>query len=136
MGFRGIVGVAICIIAVAMAGCGSSGAGSDEDQVRQTSSDFLDAIRDQDGDRACDLLSEQARERVDRFARRFGQTTETDTDCAKIMDLARHQFPSDFHIVNVDVDSDKATASADGEFSVRLPLTREGDDWKVNKSDY
>jgi hypothetical protein len=124
---------------VVLAGCGPSGGeSSDDDQVRQTASDFLDAVRDGDGARACDLLGEEAREKVERFARQYGRTLDSPTDCAKVLELSQAQYPSDFRIVNIDIDGGQATASADGgiDGSVEVPLVKDGDDWKVDQSDF
>lgn len=123
---------------VVLAGCGADGGeSSDEDQVRQAASGFLDAVRDGDGARACDLLGEDAREKVERFAERFGRTLDSPTDCARILELSQSQYPSSFTIVNVDIDGGRATASADGvDGSVDVPLVKDGDDWKVDQSDF
>lgn len=122
---------------VAFAGCGG-GDGSDDEQVRDAASSFLDAVRDGDGARACDLLGEDARDKVERFAERFGRTLDSPTDCARVLELSQPQYPSDFEIVNVDIDGGRATASADGGIDgvVDVPLVKDGDDWKVDESDF
>src|SRR4051812_15512700 len=49
--------IVLCLVAAMLGGCGGGGEGSDEDQVREVVSAFVQAGKDRDAAEACSLLS-------------------------------------------------------------------------------
>lgn len=118
------------VVLVLAAGCG----GSQPDEVVR---DYLAAIVDRDGERACGQLSEALRADIERAraARRTGR------GCADIMELAAGLNPSltkrDVEDLEIRVreDGDRARATLENPFARReetLGLVKDGGGWKIS----
>lgn len=121
--------LALAALVLLAAGCG----GSDPDEVVR---DYLEAVVERDGARACDQLAEGLREEIERApaAREAGRS------CADVMELAAGLNPGltteDIDDVDVDVeqDGDEATARLENPLvgsEQTLDLVREDGDWKI-----
>jgi hypothetical protein len=124
-----LVLAALALLAV---GCGGSGSDAD-DAVR----DYLTAIVQQNGARACAQLTEELRRDIERSpaARVAGRS------CADVMGLAAGLNPGlsteDIHDLDIAVEEhgDKAVASLENPLSRReetIDLVRVGGDWKIS----
>ena len=118
------------VVLLLAAGCG----GSQPDEVVR---DYLAAIVERDGKRACDQLSEDLRADIKAApaARRTGR------DCADVMALAAGLNPSltkqDVEDLEIRVrqNGDRARATLENPFSRRretLRLVKDGGDWKIS----
>jgi Domain of unknown function (DUF4878) len=97
-----------------LAGCGAS----EEEQVRSTTTDFVEAIVEGDGDRACDLMTGQAR----RDALAAAAFTGGD-GCSGVMGSLRELFDDgelralrEFEIESVRIEGDRAEVTASESF--------------------
>ncbi len=123
---------ALAALALLAAGCGGSPPDPD-DVVR----DYLVAIVDRDGERACDQLSGELRADIEGApaAREAGRS------CADVMQLAAGLNPGlkeqDVEELEIRVveDGDRARATLQNPFSRReetLRLVRDGEDWRLS----
>jgi hypothetical protein len=133
---RTLSAVVLSFAALAAAGCGGSGGGGDdESQVKDALTNYTKAVADRDGDKACGLLTKDARTQIETLAKTMGtkncaDTLESVTKGASSSDLDKL---GDIEITTVTVDGDKATAKAKiaGEPETTANLIKEDGDWKV-----
>lgn len=120
----------VALLAVLVVGCGGS-------QPDQAVRDYLKAIAQRDGGRACDQLSPQLRADIERSpaASRAGRS------CADVMGLASGLDPAlstkevDELAIDVDESGDRATAQLKNPLSRRreaLELVKDDGDWKIS----
>ena len=131
MGRRAIrVGLAIALAAALVTGCG--GAGSDEDQVRDVVTSFVEAGKDRDAEEACSLLASDQVKAVERLG--------GGADCEQVLGgiLAKAQVSgTDLKIEDVRVEGDRATVDATVKASGASPraesilLIKEDGEWKL-----
>ena len=124
--------------ALGVSACGgddSGGGGDDESQIRAVVSDYAAAIADQDGDKACGFLTDQARESVEAA----GRSLQAD-GCADVMEKVLEQTSEadrddlkDIEVVSVEIDGDRATVrvKAGGDEGDPSTLVKEDGDWKI-----
>jgi hypothetical protein len=103
--------LATCALAVPVAGCG--GGGGDQDDIQGVVDDFSSALLDTDGNKVCDLLTENAIKEL------TGGTSRD--DCAKVIDDAGDPSDDDRkqlenpEVTDLKVDGDTATAKVQTE---------------------
>lgn len=135
-GWRAVAcSVALTLVAT-VAACGESESGDDagdaevEQRVETVYRQMVKAVYDGDAKRGCALISDVARRRIvkdDRSVRTCEEAFATRVD----PDALSENRPS---VVAVNVDGDRAVAVVKTRNSdrYRVPLVREGSDWKVN----
>jgi hypothetical protein len=122
--------LALAILALLAPGCG----GSDPDEVVR---DYFEAVVDRDGRRACDQLSRELRQDIER-APAVGGRGRT---CADVMELAASLNPGltkqdveDLDIT-VEEDGDRAVATLENPLARReetIDLVDEDGDWRIS----
>ena len=125
---RGAI-LAVCLAAL-LGGCGGGG-GSDEDQVRDVVTSFVEAGKDRDAAEACSLLSADQVKSVEQLG---------GGSCATILGgifSKARDIGTDVEIQDVRVEGDRATVDA----TVRAPgsqpkaesilVVRENGEWKI-----
>jgi hypothetical protein len=140
---RAAPAVTLALTAMLVGACGGGDDGpSEEDRVRETAQDFLDAIENGDGERVCELAGEDiqrgfrlvARMQGARFSGRegFGECPEAAEYVMARRELA---LPRGLEISNVAIHTDQATASLEGKGAQqgRLELDKIDSDWRVTK---
>jgi hypothetical protein len=110
----------------AFAGCGPFGGDSPEDVIK----DFSEAVADGDGEKACDLVTDEYREQElggDQCEEQVEQGAEAASD--EELDRLR-----DIEVSDVEEDGDKATAKvkAEGEDEDEVELEKVDGDWKLS----
>jgi hypothetical protein len=129
----------LAVVALVVPGCGGGGdkpPGEKEAGAAVTS--YAHAFGGGDGDKACALLTPDAR---DAFVKRVASLVGT-TDCAEAMaKLQSFAGPNvtgpfeDATVSDVQVDGDKATATlVAGGHSEKVTLELHGDDWLLTKA--
>jgi hypothetical protein len=114
--------VAAVAASALMAGCGGSGP---EDTVQ----DFIDAAKDGDGEKLCDLLVEDIRERVE---------SEASEGCPQALeqalgDEASRQEAADTEVKDSEEDGDEATVTVEGPNGEEdVQLRKEAGDWRIS----
>ena len=131
MGRRAIrVGLAIALAAALVTGCG--GAGSDEDQVRDVVTSFVEAGKNRDAEEACSLLSSDQVKAVERLG--------GGADCEQVLGgffANADAAGTEVKIEDVRVEGDRATVDATvkaGSFGPKaesILVVREGGEWKL-----
>ena len=131
MGRRAIrVGLAIALAAALVTGCG--GAGSDEDQVRDVVTSFVEAGKDRDAEEACSLLASDQVKVVERLGH--------GADCEQVLGgffANADAAGTEVKIEDVRVEGDRATVDATvkaGSFGPKaesILVVREGGEWKL-----
>ena len=107
--------VALPLIAlILLAGCGTS---DDRDQVRSTVERFYDAVRNDRGDEACNLLSEPAAKQLE---------SQTGQSCRGVITRPEYEGGS---VTDVDVAVTHAKVTLDGGESAFL--NRRSDGWRL-----
>jgi hypothetical protein len=121
---------ATAIVALAVAGCG--GGPSDKEKVETTVRDYFTAFADSDFDKACGELAEQTRAQLTKAARAKDCTAALARG-AQRADVKRFATKlRDVRVVSVDIKDKAATAKVRAiGATTTLPLTKEGDEWKV-----
>jgi hypothetical protein len=126
------------VVALAVTGCGGDDGSPGGGEVDEVVADYAQAFGGGDGDRACELLTEEAREA---FVKRVSSVVGT-TDCAEAMTkLQSFAGPSitgpfeDATVENVQVDGDRATADlvADGH-SEEVTLENVDGEWLLTRA--
>ena len=121
--------LAVAVATFAVAGCGGE---SDKEKVETTVRDYFTAFADSDFDKACGELAEPTREDLMKAARV--------EDCpaalkrgAERAEIKRFQSKlKEARVVSVDIKDRTATAKVRAlGATTSLPLTKEGDSWKV-----
>jgi hypothetical protein len=131
---------AAAILVLAIAGCGGDDGESapDDEQVNSAVTDYARAFGGGDGERACELLTPEAREA---FVKRVSSVVGT-TDCGEAMTkLQSFAGPNvtrpfeDATVENVRVDGDRATADlvADGH-TEQVTLESVDGEWLLTKA--
>ena len=131
MGRRAIrVGLAIALAAALVTGCG--GAGSDEDQVRDVVTSFVEAGKNRDAEEACSLLASDQVKAVERLG--------GGADCEQVLGgffANADAAGTEVKIEDVRVEGDRATVDATvkaGSFGPKaesILVVREGGEWKL-----
>src|SRR4051812_26258437 len=126
---RSAIAVAVAVGLLAAAGCGQS----DEDQVKATAHDFFDALQDQDGGRACKLVTPDFAKQV---TSSMNEISDTKGGCADALagfqGTAVPKFPK---VTAVNLNGNTATAIVEGDGGTRaqISLEKSGGDWKVSE---
>jgi hypothetical protein len=107
------------------AGCGGDDteeSGADSPDAAVTS--FFAAIEDGDGDRACELMTDDSVEALELG----GEECSTFAESEGSGDL-----PDDFEVGDATEDGDSATVNVTGDGEeLEVPLVKDGDEWKVD----
>ena len=120
------------VLLLAVAGCGDS----EEDRVKETLDTYFEAFVDSEGDKACELLSDEARRDV---VRQVGSQVGTKS-CGDAMDRVRATLDAESvdaleaaEVQRVQIDGDRATVTleTDGR-STDAQMERVGGDWRVS----
>lgn len=121
--------LATCAFAVPVAGCG----GGDKGDIQSVVDDFSSALLDTDGEKACDLLTDNAVKGLTGSDDRDGCVKAID-GAAKPTDDDRKQL-EDPEVTDLKVDGNTATAviktEGDDDPS-RTRFKKEGGDWKID----
>lgn len=129
---RTLLPIAAC---VALGACG--GGESDEDAVRETLRTYLGAVAEGDGDKACDLLTGEAkRQALDAFATDLPELAPTScgdglTKLAESLGEDEKQLLRDPGEIEVDVTGETATATLEAA-TQEAELTKSGDTWLIS----
>ena len=122
---RPVVAFAVLVLVVPAAGCGNGG-GDDIEQARDTVRDYVTAIAEGDGDRACGRMSEAAQEQLAGRVAEDAPQSGIDT-CEEAVERLGEQLddedlaPLRDPEIDVTLNRDKATASvADGPSDVTV----------------
>ena len=112
-----------------IAGCGGP---SDKEKIETTVRDYFTAFADSDFSKACDQLAEGTRDDLVKSARAKDCPTALQRG-AQRAEVKRFQSRlKDARVVSVDVTDKTATAKVRAlGATTTLPLTKEGDSWKV-----
>jgi hypothetical protein len=130
---------AAAVAVLALAGCGGDGdAPPDAEQVDSAVAGYAHAFGGGDGDRACELLTPDAREA---FVKRVSSVVGT-TDCAEAMTkLQSFAGPNvtgpfeDATVSEVEVDGDRATANlVAGGHTEKVTLEKVDGEWLLTKA--
>jgi hypothetical protein len=118
---RGAV-VACVVLASALAGCGGK---SDEQQVRDTATEFVDAVHAGNGEKACSLLTEESKPVYTQLG---------DIPCSQ--GVLRAALPRGLKVVKVQLTGGRATIGFRGpEGELRsLVVKHVADGWRVDVS--
>lgn len=114
--------VAVLAAAALAAGCGSGGP---EDAVE----DFIEAAKDGDGEKLCDLLVDDIREQVE---------SEASEGCPEALeqalgDEASRQEAADTEVKDSEEDGDEATVTVEGpQGEDEVQLRKEDGDWRIS----
>ena len=120
----------LALALVLLAGCGGGGGGGDEvgDVVRE----YVAAVADRDGKRACALVTRDAQLRIFRSRRVHAGEDHPDQACAAVVESFGPLYGvgrlKGVEVTDVEVDGDRAEARADG-FPVRL--VKDAGEWKI-----
>jgi hypothetical protein len=126
------------VVALALAGCGGGDEAPSSGEVDDVVADYAHAFGGGDGERACELLTDEAR---DAFVKRVSSVVGT-TDCAEAMaKLQSFAGPTitgpfeDATVEDVEVDGDRATADlvADGH-TEEVTLESVDGDWLLTRA--
>lgn len=129
---RRIASLVVGLAVAAAAGCGSSGGERDEDRIRGVLNAFVEAGREEDSRRACDLLAAEQIEAVEEIG--DGQS------CAEVLGgvlAAAGSRTTDVEIEEVRVDGERATVDATLHAEGSPPridtilLVKEDGEWKL-----
>jgi predicted protein tyrosine phosphatase len=120
----------VAIMVISLAGCG--GGQSDKEKIETTVRDYFTAFADNDFDKACNELADQTREQLVKTARVKDCPTALERG-AQRADIKRFQSRlKDAKVVSVDIKDKTATAKVQAlGATTSLPLTKDGDSWKV-----
>jgi hypothetical protein len=111
-----VAGVALTVV---LSGCGG---GSDEQQARDTAKGFVDALRSNDGAKACSYLTDDGRARFTQLG---------DTPCEQgILSVGS---AAEGRVSGVRMSGDRATVTLTNP-SGRLQLVKQGDHWSVDSA--
>ena len=114
--------VACVVLAVALAGCGGK---SDDQQVRDTAKEFVDAVHAGNGEKACSLLTEESKPVYSQLG---------DIPCSQ--GVLRAALPRGLRIYRVKLTGRRATVvlrGTQGELRT-LVLKHVADGWRVDVS--
>ncbi len=130
---RSAVFVAAATLAVAVAGCGGGGGGKTEKQkIESTLRDYFVAFADRDGEKACDLLATDTKERLVRISKAGDcpATLEQAAEQPKIKPYLSRLRDAEVGTVEVDGPTALAKVTAIGQTEV-VPLRKENGKWKL-----
>ena len=123
---RRVPGLIVAVLVLlAFAGCGGT---SEEDRLKETVDGFASALEDEDGEAACALMTERAKQRFDELAEEAAAD-----NCAEILTIVTQNDASladDWTgITNIQISGSNGTAVI-GKTSVTL--IKEGGTWKID----
>jgi hypothetical protein len=110
-------------------GGGGGGGGQDDDeQIEEAVKDFYSAIGEADGDKACDLLTEDAKDEVERDD---DKPCEDSVDEGSFTEEQQEEF-NQIEVKNIEVNGDEATAEAESASTTQeVDLEKVDDEWKI-----
>ena len=119
-------------VLLAVAGCGDS----EEDRVKETVDTYFEAFVDSEGDKACELLSDEARRDV---VRQVGDQIGT-KNCGDAMNRVRATLDTESvealrgaQVQRVEIEGDRATVTLETNGrSTDAQMERVGGDWRVS----
>jgi hypothetical protein len=120
---------AAAVAALLIAGCGG---GSDEDTVRDTVTDFFQAMGDGDGEHACALMTPPSRKQLGGH------------DCAEILSASAKKLDesdrkamrdADVGFTTVTIKGDRATVQDGPDDNEPIKLERVGGKWLVDQTE-
>jgi hypothetical protein len=120
---------AVAVAALAVAGCGGA---SDKEKVETTVRDYFTAFAESDFDKACGELAAPTRDDLVKAAHAKDCSTALARGAARA-DIKRFQKKlRDVRVESVDIKDKTATAKVRAlGTTTSLPLSKEGDEWKV-----
>jgi hypothetical protein len=119
-------------------GGGSGGSDEDEQAVTDVVLAFHRALADGDGDEACSMLAGRTRQQIEKSIENAPQLK--GRSCAEVIEIVAENYPDQVKraldsvkIQKVTVNGDRATVAYKvGNLpATRMPLAREGSDWRV-----
>lgn len=126
--------------AAAAGGCGGDGGSGDEDEIRRVARDYLSGLAAGNGRRACAQMTDSARKAaVDLVTGAFANAPDVTCEQA-VEDLSadiapdRKQALLNPKVREVEIDGDAARVIVEG-VTGSTQLTRDGDAWRVARSD-
>ncbi len=128
---KGVLPAVVCV-AVALAGCGSS----EEEKVAQALHTAVEGLVEQDGNKACAVVSSQARREAERLGRGQG-CVQAIPQLGRVPSFKRllSNF-RDSKVTDVRIDGDRATArvvSDSGESAKPTKLHKEDGEWRLTE---
>jgi hypothetical protein len=120
-------------IALGIAGCGGDDdGGSDEDKVKSAIDDYASALRDSDQPRACELLTDEVKAKIEE---REGK--ECQSFVTNLGSFGADEQLTGVEATEVSFDGAKATATVKGagEIEIEVDLVKDGADWKITDPD-
>jgi hypothetical protein len=109
-------------------GGGGGGGQDDEEQIQEVVKDFYSAIGQANGDEACDQLTDDAKEQVERDD---DQPCEDSVDEGEFTEEQQEQFEN-IEVKNIEVNGDEATAEAESATETQeIDLEKVDDEWKI-----
>lgn len=126
-----VAGMLVALVALAAAGCGSS----DEDKVEDAVIEYVDAVAEGDGSKACEQLTTEAQEAV-----AGGDCAErVERLSANLSEGQRNAF-AEAEVIEVTIDGDQGSARLttpdqpedDPDAYGVVPVEKQDGDWKVS----
>jgi hypothetical protein len=125
--------VLLLALALAAGGCGDDeGGDSEEDRVKSAVSDYAKALADGDQERACGLLTEEARAEVERDAGRRCPEFVSELAGFGVREELSGAEASDVSVNGIEA---RASVKGVGGVDLEVDLAKEGDDWKIADPD-
>jgi ketosteroid isomerase-like protein len=124
---------ALVALALGIAGCGGDDdGGSDEDKIKSTIDDYASAVRDSDQPKACELLTDDAKAKIEERTGKQCQSFVTNLGT-----FGADEQLTGVEASEVEVDGNKATATVKGagEIEIEVDLIKDGADWKITDPD-
>jgi hypothetical protein len=108
---------------------GDGGGGdSDEEEIEEVVMDFYSGIGASDGDKACDTLTEDAKDEIERDD---DMPCEDSVEEGDFTQEQQEEF-NNIEVKNIEVDGDKATAEAEASTTTQdVELENVDDEWKI-----
>jgi hypothetical protein len=126
---RAVVAVLVAALAVAATGCGKS----EEDKAKSAVEDYLEAVSNGDGDKACGLVTAATKKKIEQSAKR--PCPQTFSSLNQGPGKAVLEAFKDAKVEGVKVDGDKATADIKlRQLSQKTNLRKEDGDWKLEST--
>lgn len=131
---RSLMLVLVCLLALVLSSCGGASESEDTAGAQQTMKAYIKAFARGEGEKACGLLTETARDYVSGMAGTVGAKSceEAFVKVRQILGTSAATIVNDTTVGAVDIDGNKAKVamtSKDGD--AVADLEKVGDDWRI-----
>lgn len=127
---RAVIAVLVATLAVAVTGCGGQ---SDEEKAKSAVEDYLEAVSKGDGNKACSLVTDATKKKIEQSAKR--SCPQTFSSLNQGPGKAVLQAFKQAKVDNVKVNGDTATADIKlKQLSQKTNLRKEDGDWKLEST--